>query len=688
MTAPVRGWRVGADVGGTFTDVVLVAPDGSTSALKIPSTPDDFARGVIEGVRVILDRRGLAPEEAESIAHGTTAVTNTILQRSGARTALLTTSGFRDVLEIGRMRVPRLYDIDWVKPLPLVERDLRFEIPERLDARGEVVRALDEEAAREVLTEAGAAGITSLAVCLLHSYAEPAHERRLAELAAELLPGVDVSISSDVLREPGEYERTSTTVVNAYVRPTVRAYFTALESAFRTLGVRAPVRIMKSDGGLSSLAAAADRPVTIVESGPAAGVVAALEWCRLLGIEQALSFDMGGTTAKACLIEDGRLTVASEYAVGAELSAGSRVFSGSGYSVRAPALDIAEVGAGGGSILWIDGGGLLRVGPRSAGAVPGPVAYRSGGDQPTITDANVVLGYLGSLADGDVALDVDAARDALTALGRTLGLDAVETAAGARRVAISTMGRALKSVSTERGHDPRSCSLIAFGGNGPGHAADLAEHLGMTRVIIPPLAGVLSAVGLSDAVLRREIARPVGVRLDSGLLPRLVGELRALADEVAADLVVEAPGQITIEHRLELRYHRHSNEVNLTVDLDSLDARDIGDRLAAEHDRLFGLRPTAEIDVVAVRAVGTAESPARPPLPPAATRRSAPVGERQAVFAGVTLPTPVYDSVDAFADPLGGPALVDLADSTIVVPPGWTGHLVDGGCVVLERNAS
>ncbi|HEY8477119.1 MAG TPA: hydantoinase/oxoprolinase family protein, partial [Chloroflexota bacterium] len=370
-----ESYRVGVDIGGTFTDIVLVDARGRVATCKVPTTPDDYSRAILQGIGELLAGLHLSPATAREVVHGTTIATNTILEHKGAPTGLLTTRGFRDTLEIGRLRYPRLYDLAWVKPPPLVERRWRREVPERVDRHGRIVEPLDEGAARDAIRFLLDEGVQSLAVCLLHSYANAAHERRLGALIAELAPELPVSLSSEVLPEVGEYERTSTTVINAYIQPVVGRYLASLEEGLAALGVRAPVLVMQSNGGVMSARAAGQRPIHIVESGPAAGVIAAQGLARQLDLPNVLTLDMGGTTAKASIIEGGRLHQVAEYEVGAGLNVGNRLNRGAGYPLRVPAIDIAEVGAGGGSLVWIDAAGSVHVGPQSAGAVPGPVCY-------------------------------------------------------------------------------------------------------------------------------------------------------------------------------------------------------------------------------------------------------------------------------------------------------------------------
>ena len=474
MTAAAT--RVGVDVGGTFTDVVLHRADGSVAVRKLLSTPPSYDRAVIEAVSALA-----GDGEVSEVVHGTTVATNAVLERRGSRTALVTTAGFRDVLELRRLRIPHMYDLFWRKPPPLVERRLRFEVNERVTVDGTVLRPLDEAECRGVAARLRDLGVESVAVCFLHSYLYPAHEQRLGAILAEELPDASISLSSEILREQREYERSATTVVNAYVRPLMGSYVDRIRTGLDGIGLDGPLQIMQSSGGVMTSDDAKARPVFALESGPAAGVVAARGMAEQLGLRNVIAFDMGGTTAKASLIEDGAIARGREYEVGGSMSAGSRLIRGAGELLRIPTIDIAEVGAGGGSIAWLDPAGGLQVGPRSAGADPGPACYGRGGVEPTVTDANVLLGFMraGTVADGQITISVEAAEAAVARVAGPLGLSVLEAASGIHRIANARMTRALRSVSSEKGRDPREFALVAYGGSGPMHAAGLADDLGV-----------------------------------------------------------------------------------------------------------------------------------------------------------------------------------------------------------------
>ena len=648
--------RIGADVGGTFTDVLLLEPGGRVRAVKVLSTPPDYDRAVVGAVRE------LAPPEVEEVVHGTTVATNAVLERRGAVTVLVTTEGFRDVLELRRMRMPHLYDYFWTKPPSLVPRHLRLEIAERVTASGEVLKPLDEREAHELAARIAELGPESVAVCLLHAHVHPEHERRLGEILRAELPHVPVTLSSEILREQQEYERTATTVVNAYVRPLMERYLGSLRS-----GLDAPLTIMQSSGGLMSDADAAQRPVYALESGPAAGVVAGLALARALGLPNVITFDMGGTTAKASLIEDGAVSRSQEYEVGAALSAGSRLLRGSGELIRIPTLDIAEVGAGGGSIAWVDPAGALHVGPRSAGASPGPACYGLGGEEPTVTDANVVLGYIpaGKLASGDLTVSRELAEAAVARVGEAVGLPTLDAARGICELANAATMRALRAVTTERGRDPGDFALLAYGGSGPIHAAALAAELGVKTAIVPPLAGLFSAAGLLFARPERHDVRFCKVSARDGDDE----ELRRLEEEMRASM--DAPDVVEWQRVADVRYRGQSWSIPLEWP-EGVDVAALVERFEEAHEQLYGTRleQGSPVDVRALRLI--ALGPESPPFslvyeqPDVAATRRADFGPRYG-----TIEVPVRSRAQ-LAEPVGGPLLIDEYDTTVVVPPGWT----------------
>jgi N-methylhydantoinase A/oxoprolinase/acetone carboxylase beta subunit len=656
MTATDNTARIGADVGGTFTDVILQRADGSATIRKLLSTPPNYDAAVIEAVAGLTNGMPV-----EGVVHGTTVATNAVLEHRGALTALVTTAGFRDVLELRRLRIPRMYEPFWRKPEPLVPRRLRFEIAERMGADGAVLRALDDEDARAVAGRLREAGVESVAVCLLHSYLYPAHEERLGAILREELPGVAVSLSSEILREQREYERSATTVVNAYVRPLMERYVGDIRNGLDGAGISAPLTIMQSSGGVMTSDDAKQRPVLALESGPAAGVVAALGMARRLGFANVITFDMGGTTAKASLIENGAVSRGREYEVGGSLSAGSRLMRGSGELLRIPTIDIAEVGAGGGSLAWLDPAGGLQVGPRSAGAAPGPACYGRGGDEPTVTDANVWLGYIpeGPLADGEITVSRALAEQALERVGGPLGLSATEVAAGIHAIANARMTRALRSVSSEKGRDPREFALLAYGGAGPVHAVGLAEELGCRTVLVPALAGLFSSLGLLYA--RPEFHAVRTCHLDARTI-----EPSAL-DAVFGELGVGLEG-VELVRSAELRYGGQTWEIEIGVG-DPADLRAVIAAFEDEHERLYGIRgedgSPIEMRALRLAALGRSSAVDRLSLVDGFTVRSA---TRDTALGEL----PVRTRASVGESPEAGPMLIDEYDTTVVVRPGWT----------------
>lgn len=680
--------RVGADVGGTFTDVILQRADGTIRLRKVLSTPPDYDRAVAAGVEDLLPEAG---GPLADVVHGTTVATNAVLERRGARTALVTTAGFRDVLELRRVRMPHLYDLFWEKPLPLVERFLRLELGERMSASGEVLRPLDDDEVRALAARLRELDVESVAVCLLHAHRHPEHEERAGAILRAELPDVAVSLSSEVIREQQEYERTAAAVVNAYVRPLMGRYVGDLRSALDGIGVDASVAIMQSSGGVMTDADAALRPVYALESGPAAGVIAALGLAERLGIANAIAFDMGGTSAKASLIENGRISRSREYEVGAALSAGSRLLRGSGELIRIPTIDIAEVGAGGGSIAWLDGAGTLHVGPRSAGADPGPACYGRGGAAATVTDANVVLGYIptGRLASGELEVSTELAHAALAAVGEPLGLSALEAARAVHRLANASMMRALRAVSSEKGRDPRDFALIAYGGSGPVHAASLADELGVSTVLVPPLAGLFSAAGLLFARTEFHDVRfcDVDARAGDGvaLLAELDREMRASLRSLIGDV-----GELEWQRSADVRYRGQSWDIEVDLPGDEIGAETLAavvERFEAEHERTYGVRhdPGSPVVIRALRLT------VRGPPPETASidvgTRTAEAGARLTAVGpdGGQQDVGVVSRSSVPEQPVAGPLLVDEYDTTVVVPPGWTMRRDESGTLVLER---
>ncbi len=670
--------RVGVDVGGTFTDVILHGADGRVSIRKLLSTPPSYDRAVVEAVG------GLANGPVAEVVHGTTVATNAVLERRGSPTALVTTAGFRDVLELRRLRIPHMYDLFWRKPPPLVERYLRFELNERVAADGAVVRALDDEESRALAARLRATGVESVAVCFLHSYLYPEHEQRFGAILADELPEVTVSLSSEILREQREYERSATTVVNAYVQPLMSSYIDRIRTGLDGIGIDGPLQIMQSSGGVMTADDAKERPVFALESGPAAGVVAARGMGEQLGVGNLLAFDMGGTTAKASLIENGAISRGREYEVGGSMSAGSRLIRGAGELLRIPTIDIAEVGAGGGSIAWLDPAGGLQVGPRSAGADPGPACYGRGGIEPTVTDANVVLGYMPAVtvADGQVSISAELAEQAVRRVAEPLELTLLEAASGIHRIANARMTRALRSVSSEKGRDPRDFALIAYGGAGPIHAAGLAEDLGMRTVLVPAVAGLFSAVGLLFARPEFHEVRTCHLDVDA-VDPPVVAALFAEMENKLAPALAGRSG-VEWARTADLRYGGQSWEVEVAFPAGS-DLAALRARFEDEHERLYGVKDQAgsPVEIRAVRLAALGDVATTHSFELETTTAGSSGATRQ--IDGTAVPVRTRASVGEVREP--GPLLVDEYDTTVVVPHGWSARRdAATGTLVLEHD--
>ena len=721
MTRPPTVTRAAADIGGTFTDIAVLAPDGRLATRKLPSTPDNYADAVIAGVRSLLEELESPLDALEELLHGCTVATNAILEGKGAPTALLATRGFRDVLELRRVRVPNLYEPLYERPPPLVPRQFRFEIDERTGPRGEALRTLDEADVRAAAEHIRAAGIEAVAVCYLHSYANPDHERRTGEILREMLPGAFISLSVDVLPQKLEYERASTTVINAYVGPPVKHYVDSMISQVRGAGIGGRLMVMQSSGGILDAGAVAENPARIVECGPAAGVVGARHFAARAGFDNVITLDMGGTTAKASLIEAGRITFADEYEVGGGMSSRSALMGGGGYALKLPVIDISEVGAGGGSIAWLDKAGSLKVGPQSAGAVPGPACYDTGNDEPTVTDANVVLGYLNpeSFAGGSVPIRFERAHGAITTrLANPLRRDVVETAFGVHTVANANMMKAVKAVTTYRGRDPRDFTLIAFGGSGGVHAVDLARVLQVRRVVLPVAAGVFSALGLLFSNLEMNETVPFLHPAEAAPLDEAASRYAALVERIAA--VVGGPREeIEFARQADVRFAGQAYELTVpfgdarnegTGDgrgggghgaaYDAGDARldapavvDLCKRFEAEHLARYGHAFSGEfpVEIVNLRLVGS-RRPAGivelAPFDPASHLRP---DERRNVYFGPAtglVDTPVVGRGGLEVEPRSGPLIIEEYEGTCVVPPDCTAHLDGLGNVVIELPAA
>jgi N-methylhydantoinase A len=680
-------YSIGVDIGGTFTDIVLMAQSGAISTFKTLTTPDDFGRGIAAGVSGVLESQRARASEVGRVIHATTVATNAILEHKGARTGLLTTAGFRDVLEMRRLRIPEMYALNYPRPEPLVPRRLRLEATERLAADGTVRVPLNEASVRRAAERFAAERVESVAVSLLHAYANAVHEKRAAAILRDVLgKEVFITCSSDILPVIREYERTSTTVINAFLGPTLARYFDSLKRHLGAIGIDAPIHVMKSDGGVMTIGAAAERPAYLVESGPAAGVIGAAAGAT----EDVITFDMGGTTAKVSVVEGGKVQHTGDYEVGAGINLSSKLVMGGGYALKLPVIDISEVGAGGGSLVSIDAGGLLRVGPQSAGAMPGPVCYDQGGRQATFTDAALVLGYLNaqSIAGGGLRLAAAKGRSAIAEqVAKPLAKNDLEAAYGVLQVAASTMVRAVKAVTTYRGRDPRDFALYAFGGNGPLVAAIVANLLEMKRVLVPPNPGVFSAYGLLHARVEHEVMNAFLVRLRA-TTPQKMGErLAALEREILDRMAAEAhpAKRIEISRFADLRYAGQAHEITTPIASEDPDflrlARDFGD----EHERTYGHQAQAEeVECVALRVVARLPAELRPGN--TAARWASTAARRDAYFGPPhgSIATSIVSRAD-LASPKRGPLIVEEYDSTCVIPPGWTAALDTQGNLVLSH---
>jgi N-methylhydantoinase A len=676
--------QIGLDIGGTFTDIVALGPEGRLALTKVPSTPKDLLEGIGTATQRILAIAGAKPADVERFIHGTTVATNAILEQKGAVTAVLTTAGFEDVLELGRMKRSRMYDLamDPETPTFLAPRRRRVGVRERLDAKGRVLVPLHEEDVREAVLALRAQGVSALAVCYLFSFVNPAHEQRTREIVAALAPEISVSLSSEVDPTFREYERLCVTAFDAYLGPVVKRYLAGLANTLQSLGVGAPPLIMRSRGGIVSAALAARQPVTLFLSGPAGGVIGARFAAERSGVRDFVSLDMGGTSNDVGVVHAGAPLLAGEGSIGP-------------YPVRTPMVDVNTIGAGGGSIAWIDGAGGLRVGPRSAGAEPGPACYGRGGDEATVTDASVVLGYLNParFAGGAMRLDVAAAERAVAAIGQRIGVDRVAAAAGIHRVVNARMADQIRLVTIKRGYDPRQFSLVVLGGAGPVHGAALAAEMDMAEVLVPEAPGVLAAFGLLAAAIEHHHARTLQARTD-------VADLRdvntCLADlDAAGRARMREEGtpasEVRVAYAADMRYvgQAYELEVPIAAPLTRERVAEVVAAFHATHERIYGYaRPQQIAEFVNFRAVHTYPLP-RPVVKPAArasgSLADARIGERRAYFGGY-LPTTIYERARL---PLGarvtGPAIVEQDDTTTVIPPGVTASVDEAGNLRLRR---
>jgi N-methylhydantoinase A len=680
---------LGVDVGGTFTDAALLDGERLHTA-KVPTTPEDQSQGVIAAIEGVLERAGASASDVEAFTHGMTVGTNALLEERGARIALIATRGFADLLEIGRQNRPSLYHPCAPRPPALAERELRFEAAERISGT-DVVEELEEAEVERLVAEVGGCGAESVAICLLFAFSDDRHEARIAAALRKAFPGLHVSASHEVLPQFREYERCSTTVIDAYLSPLLGRYLGRLAKSCDERGVPEP-QVMRSSGGTASAAEAARSGAWSVLSGPAGGAVGAGSLARAAAVEDLLGLDMGGTSCDVCVVEGGEVRRTDSREI-------------DGRPIQLPMVDVHTVGAGGGSIGWRDPGGALRVGPRSAGADPGPASYRRGGTEPTVTDANLLLGYLApdSPLAGGVALDAEAATASVAALAETVGLETIEAAEGIIRVANQEMIRALRVMTVERGIDPRRFALLPFGGAGPMHAAALAEELDISRILCPRASGVLSALGLIAAGRRQDTARTVLLSGPELTAERLEESVRELADAARQGL-----DGAELEVVYELRYRGQSFSLPIPgphqtggsfphetggssrSPLTSAeppripDPAKLGEAFAREHEARYGYRdPDGELELVGVRVAAAVPGPE--PRPRAAEGDGLAEGSRRARFGGEWLQTRVLRGEPAAGLRTEGPCVFELPEATLVLPPGWAGSVDEAGTITAER---
>lgn len=687
----MTGFAIAVDIGGTFTDVVLRHRDGRFWVDKTLTTTGDLQEGFFKAIDGVLERAGHRPEEVdEFVVHATTVVTNAIIERKGPSTALLVTEGFRDVLFIRDENRSDVFDNQIEAPQPLVPHELTFGVPERVLADGSVDREVDEASVRSIAGQLRAAGIRSAAICFLNAYRNPDNERRVRDILADEMPELYVSLSADIAPQMREYPRASTTVLNAYTMPIVEPYLRTLTRRLRDSGFRQDLLIMLSSGGVISAEVAARNPVRMIESGPAAGALAATFYSRLLGLENLLSFDMGGTTAKACFIQDGQPLVTGTF----EVDRIYRFQAGSGMPVTVPCIDMIEIGAGGGSIAAVDSLRLLTVGPRSAGSNPGPVCYGRGGEEPTVTDADLALGMLDAenFLGGEMALDADAMRGALTRLGEALGTDAEEAAVGIYEMVGESMAAAVRTHATDRGVDWRGIPLLAFGGAGPVHACYVAELLESTTVIYPPMASVLSAFGTLVTPVRLDLVRSdlrrVG-SIDWSVVGARLDEMRAEGREALEK--AGCPGDaVSLSISCDMRYQGQHNEITVAIPVDVIDVHDeaaMRRTFERDYEHNYGVRlEDLPVEVVSWRVSvnGPAVTDGAPQTMAAAgtTRTS----HRRVRYPGGAFETPVYARTDLGPGTrIEGPAIIEERETTIVILPRWRAEVDAHGCIFATR---
>jgi N-methylhydantoinase A/oxoprolinase/acetone carboxylase beta subunit len=678
--------QIGVDIGGTFTDIVALRDDGELVLTKVPTTPQNLLQGIADAVRRVLSLADVHPGAVRRFIHGTTIATNAILEQKGAMTGILMTEGFEDVLELGRQKRSRMYDLnmDAETPTFLAPRRHRVGIRERVDARGQILTPLDEAQVRSAIAKLRADGVQAIAVCYLFSFLNPRHEQRTRALIREEAPELTVSLSSEVDPRFREYERLCVTAFDAYLAPIVSRYLVGLAETLQVLGVGAVPQIMRSRGGIVSAAVAAQQPVTLFLSGPAGGVVGAQWAAEQSGITDFISLDMGGTSNDVSVVQGGRPVITSEGRIGP-------------FPVRTPMVDCNTIGAGGGSIAWLDAAGGLRVGPVSAGAEPGPACYGRGGDHPTVTDANVLLGYLNpeNFADGSLRLDVRAAEAAVARLADRLGLSVTATAAGIHQVVNARMADQIRLMTVQRGYDPRQFTLVLLGGAGPAHGGALAEELGIREILVPAAPGVFSAFGLLAAAIEHHHAQTLACRVDQADLVAVNALLMTL-NEVGYRRMREEEvplREVRVAYTADMRYvgQAYELEVPIAAPLRSEDLPAVQAVFHAVHERVYGYQRAGHpVEFINFRTVHTYPLPrpsARPLLRSARVRAEAQIGERQAYFSPIGfMTTPTFPRARlSVSECLPGPAIIEQPDTTIVIPPGYAAQIEESGNLRMRR---
>jgi N-methylhydantoinase A len=684
-------YALAVDIGGTFTDVVLRSDSGQTTVDKTLTTPESLEIGFFRAVDSVLKKAGVVPGAVtDVIVHATTVVTNAVIERKGPKTALLVTEGFRDILTIRDEHRYEMFDPQIEFPEPLVGRELTFGLSERVLATGEVLTPLNEAKAVAIIEELKRNGVVSVAVSFLNAYVNPENERAMHDLIRKHAGDMYVSISSDVAPQIREYPRTSTVVMNAYTAPITEPYLEALRAGLKQRGFANDLLIMLSNGGVIGIDVASRFPVRMVESGPAAGALAAAYFADVLGLDRLLSFDMGGTTAKACVIEDRQPLVVGDF----EVDRIYRFKSGSGLSILIPSVDMIEIGAGGGSIASVSDLGLLKVGPHSAGSTPGPVAYGRGGDKPTVTDADLVLGYLSAdnFLGGDMKLDRSGAERQIGELAKALNMTALEAAAGIYRVVGESMTAAARAHAADRGIDYRGLPLFAFGGAGPVHACYVAELLESPVVIYPPLASVLSAFGTLVTPPRLDLSRGALARLSALDWSRADDTLNQLVDDARNGLAGAGCASSDITYRFggDMRYLGQQNEVTAWFESDPRRKHDpawLREVFEQGYERLYSLRlPGVDVEIVSWRVVATGPAASRDSVPALAPAPAKPRSKRKARFGSEDVDTPVFARADLALDQVvAGPAIIEERETTIIILPGWKAKVDRTGCIMASR---